>query len=169
MQPLGEGSLEKEAFEDWWGRWSSTLSNLHPQIAEQWLYRHWCHSYMAFLDLAPITWRVEHWLGDDILSQVWLEFGGPMVPDHDYKAFNGPHGFGPNSTARAMNRDGTWDMPLLVLETPNGIISETGDLPNIRFVVAERSKRMRYLNALRHRGDGIGPHAMFILATPEAC
>lgn len=165
MRPIGEGDHHKESFEIWWGRWASQLDHLDPRIAEQWIYRHWCGSYMAFLDLAAVTWRLESWSGDRILSDIHLEFGGPMNAEHDYYAFNHGEGFGPIPTARAMNT-GTWDIPLLVLETPNGIRSECEELPDVRYVVAEGSKRMRYLNALRSRGEGDGPHELFILSTP---
>lgn len=167
MRPIGEGDHHKESFEAWWDRWSERLGHLDPRIAEQWIYRHWRHSYMAFLALEPITWRMESWSGDRILAEVHLEFGGPMAPDHDYKAFNGKGDFGPNATARAMN-GGTWDMPLLVLETPAGILSHEGARPDVRFVVAEGSKRMRYLAALRCLGQADGPHDLFVLSTPEA-
>ncbi len=167
MRPIGEGEHHKETFEAWWGRWRERLSHLDPRIAEQWVYRHWCHSYMAFLNLDDITWRLEIWPGEAILGRVWMEFGGPMDAAHDYAAFNGVGGFGPIATARAMNA-GTWDMPLLVLETPTGIVShDEGEMPDVRFVVAEGSKRMRYLNALLARGEGAGPHELFILSTPQ--
>lgn len=166
LRPINDGEIDKESFDQWWGRHSAQLDHLDPRIAEQWIHRHWAHSYMRFLELPPITWRREAWDGDRILAEVHMEFGGPMDAEHDYKAFNGHRGLAPIQTARAMN-DGTWDMPLLVLETPSGIRSIEGDLPNVRFVVAEGSKRMRYLNALRHRGDGVGPHELFILTTPQ--
>lgn len=166
MRPIGEGDFEKESFESWWQRFGGRLANLEQRIAEQWVYRHWAHSYTAFLELEPITWRLESWPGDRILAEVHLEYGGPMDAEHDFRAFNGHRGRSPISTARAMN-EGTWDMPLLALETPSGIVSSDGDLPDVRFVVAEGSKRMRYLNALRHRGDGEGPHNLFIMTTPQ--
>lgn len=139
MRPIGEGDLDKETFADWWQRWGLRLAHLDPRIAEQWIYRHWAHSYMAFLELAPLAWRLETWAGVQILSDVHMEFGGPMEADHDYKVFNGYRGFGPNATARPMN-EGTWDIPLLVLETPSGIRSHVGDLPDVRYLVAEGSK-----------------------------
>ena len=166
MRPVGEGDHQKEPFEAWWDRWGERLGHLDPRVAEQWIYRHWHHSYMSFLDLEPINWRLESWPGDRILSDIHPEFGGPMAAENDYAAFNGG-AFGPIATARAMNT-GTWDMPLLVLQTPKGILSERGELPHIRYVVAEGSKRMRYLNALRHRGQGEGPHELFLLSTPQA-
>lgn len=167
MRPIGEGDHKKEPFENWWTRWFERLSHLEPRIAEQWIYRHWCQSYMAFLTLESITWRMECWPGRRIISQVHLEFGGPLSPVDDYGLFNEGRGHGPLQTAIAMNR-GTWDMPLLVLETPNGIVSHAGPLPNVRLVVAEGSKRMRYLAALLHRRQCDGPHELFILSTPEA-
>jgi len=63
--------------------------------------------------------------------------------------------------------EGAWDMPLLVLETPEGIMGYDGELPEVRYVVAEGSKPMCYLNALRHRGEGAGPHELFIMTTPQ--
>lgn len=166
LRPIGEGDLDKESFDAWWARCGDSLRHLDPRIAEQWIHRHWSQSYMAFLELDFVTWRLESWSGDRILSEVHLEFGGPMNAEHDYAAFNN-RGLGPLATARAMNR-GTWDMPLLALETPNGIMSASEELPEVRYVVAEGSKRMRYLNALRHRGQGEGPHEIFILSTPQA-
>lgn len=166
LRPVGEGEWDKEPFDAWWARCGDSLRNLDPRIAEQWIHRHWSRSYMAFLEITPITWRLESWLGDRILSDVHLEFGGPMDAEHDYNAFN-HRGLGPNATARAMNR-GTWDIPLLALETPNGITSASAELSEVRYVVTEGSKRMRYLNALRHRGQGEGPHEIFILSTPQA-
>lgn len=167
LRPIGEGEIEKEPFAAWWARHGSTLGHLEPRIAEQWVYRHWSNSYMSFLDLTPLQWRLESWTGDQILAQAHMEFGGPFDANHDDEVFNGGHGFGPNQTARAMNA-GTWDMPLLLLDTPSGIQSFVSDLPDVRFVVAEGSKRMRYLYAQRARGAGEGPHDVFILSSPQA-
>ena len=86
----------------WWARNPAKLSNLHPLIAEQWIYRHWSRSYSSFLRLEPLTWRLEAWPSSQILRDVHLEFGGPMKPDNDYRAFNGERGFGLTPTARAL-------------------------------------------------------------------
>lgn len=166
LRPEGEGDLEKEAFAVWWERNHDRLAHLEPRIAEQWIYRHWTHSYTAFVPLADLTWRLEKWSGDQVLEHAHMVFGGPFDADHDYKVFNGHKGFGPNRTARAMNA-GTWDMPLLLLETPTGIQSHDGEAPFARYLVAEGSKRMRYLYALRARGEGGGPHEVFILSLPD--
>ncbi|WP_431017285.1 hypothetical protein [Bradyrhizobium pachyrhizi] len=163
--PIGEGE-NKESFAKWWARHEGRLAHLHPQIAEQWIYRHWAHSYMAFLPLEGLTWRHEIWEGDEILKRVHMEFGGPMNAEHDFRVFNGRPPFGPPATALALNQ-GTWDIPLLVLETPAGIRSMERDLPDTRYVVAEGSKRMRYLYALRQHDKAPGPHELFILKSPN--
>ncbi|HYG27379.1 MAG TPA: hypothetical protein VD906_10770 [Caulobacteraceae bacterium] len=165
LRPRGEGELDKEDFTSWWERNGERLAHLAPRIAEQWIYRHWTHSYTAFVSLTDLTWRLESWSGDEVLNRAHMEFGGPFAPDDDYKIFNGARGFGPNATARAMNA-GSWDMPLLLLETPSGIQTQDGEMPLVRFLVAEGSKRMRYLHALRARGEGEGPHEVFILKSP---
>lgn len=167
LRPINEGEDDKESFTEWWARHKEALAHLDPLIAEQWVYKHWSTSYTAFLPLEDVTWRRERWPADQILAQVRMEFGGPMDPEHDFRAFNGRDGFGPLPTAVALNQ-GSWDIPLLLLETPFGIRSPDGDFPEVRFVVAEGSKRMRYLNALRHRGEAPGPHDVFILESMHA-
>src|SRR5258706_13909487 len=107
LKPIGEGEFDKEPFADWWERNQGKLPNLHPLIAEQWIYRHWSRSYVSFLRLELLTWRVEAWPSAQILRDVHLEFGGPLNPNHHYRVFNGGHGFGPNQTARDLNA-GTW-------------------------------------------------------------
>jgi hypothetical protein len=44
LEPVGEGTPVKETFSSWWDRYKSRLGNLHPEIAEQWIYRHWTKS-----------------------------------------------------------------------------------------------------------------------------
>lgn len=166
LKPFRMDERDKEPFEAWWDRHQQRLSHLHPQVAEQWIYRHWSHSYMAFLELDQLDWRLETWHAQEILERIHLEFGGPMDAEHDYAAFNGRGSFGPIQTARALNA-GEWDMPLLALETPSGLLSSDGPLPDVRYVVAEGSKRMRYLFALERLGHHPGPQKVFLLKTPQ--
>jgi hypothetical protein len=71
LKPLGEGSLvDKEPFRPWWERHQGRLSHLHPQIAEQWVHRHWNHSPFCHLDLNRISWRLELWMTERLLSEV---------------------------------------------------------------------------------------------------
>lgn len=166
LRPKGDGGFDPEGFEAWWERNSGQLGNLHPQIAEQWLHRHYSSTRYRFLDLRQLTWREERWTTAEFMASVHLEFGGPADPDHDYEAFQKGGGWGPLLTAQGW-REGSWDVPVMILETPRGVRSYDGDLPDVRFLVIEGSKRYRYLNALVHRGEETGPHSLFVLRSTQ--
>lgn len=61
LKPIGYGDHWPEDFRPWWAWHREQLSNLHPQIAEQWVYRHWANSPFKFLPLNRLTWRQEQW------------------------------------------------------------------------------------------------------------
>jgi hypothetical protein len=62
-----------------------------------------------------------------------------------------------------MNSTGTWDYPIVVMETPDGISGWGQSWPDLRFLLIEGHSRFRYLNALHHRGEGNSTHELFIL------
>lgn len=165
LSPIGEGSFDKEPFEDWWNRNGARLANLHPQIAEQWVYKHWSLALFKFLELDRLAWSVHQLSTLDYLKNVHLEFGGPCVAEHDYHVFEGA--FRGRKTATAENWcDGTWTFPPLVLSTPEGIIGHEGEFPTVRMVVVEGSLRYRYLSCLHERGEDTGPHDFYLLESP---
>jgi len=77
-----------------------------------------------------------------------------MEPDLNYRVLHCEGAFGPLPTARALNQ-GTWDIPLLALETERNPLADRRDA-GVRFVVAEGSSEWIF-NALRHRGAAPGP------------
>ncbi len=165
FRPVGESSLDKESFEAWWARNRERLRHLHEQIAEQWIYRHWTYSHFSFLPLDALSWRLETWESADIVREV-VRYGHertPYSPEFDYQTFQRGGGSDRHPTARALD-GGTWDYPIIVLETPDGFIDAGRDLPDARFVLVEGHQRMRYLNALLRRGHTpLGPHQLFVL------
>lgn len=162
---LGDDSFHPEVFETWWERVEDRLGHLDPQIAEQWVYRHFRYTRFRFLPLQDLTWRRETWSTEEYLRQVHLEWGGPAEPIHDYQAFNGAAAIAVHPTVNGWTQ-GTWDFPPVVLATPYGVRSYDGEMPDVRFLVVEGSKRYRYLNALHHRGEQTGPHELFLLQSP---
>jgi hypothetical protein len=168
LKPLTKNALEQEPFHDWWGRNETKLKHLHPEIAEQWLHRHWLNNRFHFLRLEALSWRSEFWSTTQVLSTVHLEYGGPMEPEYDYRVFTQDGSAEPHATARRW-RDGTWDIPIIVLATPTGVRSYEGEYPEVRFLVIEGSKRMRFLNALAHRGERTGPHKLYVLESADVC
>jgi hypothetical protein len=165
LKPVSEGELGKEPFNTWWTRHRGRLRNLHPEIAEQWIYRHWTYSHFSFLPLERLTWREEVWDSDKILSVVvrYGHDGCDYAPDFDYCTFRRRGGADRLQTARALDA-GTWDFAIVVLEAPDGFLDARRPLPDARYVLIEGHQRMRYLNALRTRNwRPLGPHRVFVL------
>ncbi len=158
LKPAGHGEVTMEAFDTWWRRNQKRLQNLHPQIAEQWVYKHWHCSPWGFLPLDSLGWRQETWPTSDILEQVHMEYGGPLDADFDYEVIH----LAQTKTARYW-RDGTWNIPMLIINTPRGVETVNGPLPEVQHALVEGTLRMRYLNALHSRGEDTGPHRVFVL------
>jgi len=165
LQPILEGTINKEPFDAWWARHRERLRNLHPEIAGQWIYRHWTYSHFSFLPLEKLTWREEVWDSDKILRDI-VRYGHDdcdYAPDFDYRTFQRSGGADRHQTAVALDA-GTWDFPIVVLEAPDGFLDARRPRPDARYVLIEGHQRMRYLNALRARNyQPLGPHRVFIL------
>jgi hypothetical protein len=161
LAPLRDGDMDREEFGPWWERNAVALAHLHPQIAEQWVHRHWSHSPYSCLPLEGLTWTLETWSVSSLLSAHMPRC--QFDPSHDYATFNK---YGGLPTARAMNATGTWDYPVILLHTPEGVMDLEGPLPDVRHVLIEGHCRMRYLNALvvRGRGEAAESHQVFVLS-----
>lgn len=161
LKPRGESTLQKEPFEAWWARNKFVLSNLHPEIAEQWIYRHWTYSPYCHLPLSELTWRVERWPTVRIIEELRLNrVAGEWNSEFDYKVFHGKE-FEPG---RTMDAVGTWNIPIIIIETPHGVLSRSGPHPDARYWLIEGHQRLRYLNALHERNSCAAEHAIFVLA-----
>ncbi|TIU42472.1 MAG: hypothetical protein E5W28_01095 [Mesorhizobium sp.] len=157
MKPKQEdGYFTRETFDDWWVRNSSRLVQLHPMIAEQWVYRHWTLSPYCHLPLEE--WTTQQVLRDVFIADINVD------AEHDFKVFNE---FGGIPPAPVMNATGTWDYPILVLETPSGVQTYTGELPEVRCLLIEGHNRYRYLNALAAKGRVSAHHTVFVLTYPN--
>lgn len=162
FRPVGEDTFQQELFETWWERQAQTLGHLHAEICEQWIYRHWRGTRHRWLDPLDLTWRLEGFDTDRFLSLVHLHWGGPADPAHDYEVFRPDR---PDPLETALNwENGTWTLPPILLETPEGIRFHAEKYPNVRFLVVEGSKRYRWLNALAHRCAPTGPHQAYVLS-----
>jgi hypothetical protein len=161
LQPRGEGTFNKERFGPWWKRNEASLAHLHPMIAEQWIYKHWSWSPYKHLPIASLCWQQEKWSTERILADVYVREGfGKLNPASDYKCFRDTD-FEPGLT---MDATGTWNYPIVVLQTPNGIRTESGRVnPSVRYCLIEGHQRVRYLNALKFYGAAAAEHLLFVL------
>jgi hypothetical protein len=63
-----------------------------------------------------------------------------------------------------MDATGTWNYPIVVLQTPDGIRTKGGLVdPNVRYCLIEGHQRFRYLNALTVHGAAAAEHGLFLL------
>lgn len=166
LRPEGEGTVHKEHFPQWWARHSSELSHLHPQLAEQWIHRHWEGTEFRFLPLDTLTWELVLMDGEDIMRTVRREIARRLDPEFDYEQLHGLLAFEKSQTAIELD-DGTWSLPIVALATPSGWIARHAELPDERLMLVEGHQRHRYLNALHAKGIApAGPHQVFIISSP---
>ncbi|USQ74363.1 MULTISPECIES: hypothetical protein [Roseomonas] len=169
LKPIGEGSLGKEPFEAWWARNHHRLTNLHPLVAEQWVYKCWRHSPFCHLPLECLSCRVERWTVERILRDVaWGMPDSDEDPEFNFRVFHGKE-FEPG---RTMDATGTWNIPPVILEAPDGLLTDTGEHPETRYWLIEGHQRRRYLHALAfHQVGGGQPgflHEVFLLSIRDA-
>lgn len=158
-----ELSPKDEEFEAWWARHQLRLGHLHPRLVEQWVHRHWDYTPFRFIPLDTLTWRLETWSTERVLSSVALLGAGPLDPEHDGECFAFAEGGHPTATGF---QHGTWDYPIAILETPGGVRLHEGPVSEARFVLIEGRQRVRYLNVLTHGDVRTGPHQVFVLQSP---
>jgi hypothetical protein len=163
FRPVGEDTFEQEAFVPWWARHREALSDLHRDVCEQWIFRHWRATRHRWLDPLGLVSHDETFTTDAFLAAVHLHWGGPVDAEFDYDVFRSNR---PDPLPTAMDENwanGTWVLPPVLLETPDGVKFHTEEYPDKRYLVVEGSKRFRWLNALAHRSEETGPHRCYVL------
>jgi hypothetical protein len=163
LEPIGFDTSNKESFEAWWGRCGEMVNGLHQMIAEQWIFRHWDKSPYCDLPIHRLSWRLESWTAQD-LSKIFLrpQFG-PLAPEEDFVEFSN----GTSEPWKSLNEIGTWNYPIIVLETPEGVIAEGKHLPDVRFCLIEGHQRYRFLKAWQGRAHTAAEHSVFVLTLEE--
>lgn len=160
LRPIGEDTWEKETFEQWWSRCAKLLPNLHPQIAEQWVFRHYSHSPYSALPVQRLAWQLEEWTPQQVVDRAFIP-GGEFNPEFDYGVFAGRDG---TRTGRPFLAHGTWDYPILTLRTPDGVRSAGREYPDCHYLLVEGHQRMRMINAMYALGKELMPvHRVFVL------
>jgi hypothetical protein len=161
LEPVGQGTFQKEHFAAWWARNGARLANLHPRAAEQWVYKHWKHSPYCHLPLDRLACRLERWTTERVLKEVgWDWADSDEHPEANYDIFHGK----PFEPGRTMDATGTWNIPPVILASPGGFLTDDGERPELRFWLVEGHQRRRYLHALVHRGEGAVAHDVFVLS-----
>ena len=127
------------------------------------MHRHFATAFCRFLPLEDLKWRKEILPAGEILRSVFPEFSKRFDPEIDYAQLHGDLGFPKSATAAALD-NGTWDYPVIALDTPDGIISSVGERPEVRMVLIEGHTRYKYLNALHVLSKPMNDtHEFFVL------
>jgi hypothetical protein len=62
-----------------------------------------------------------------------------------------------------MKATGTWDYPIVVIETPEGVLDYHTPFPEFRFCLIEGHKRLHYLKAFAGQSLTANRHDVFVL------
>jgi hypothetical protein len=143
LKPIRDSQTGREAFPAWWDRCQSLVGHLHEQIAEQWIYRHWeWPSTYRNVPLEGLLWRLERWGTLRILSDLFVM---PQFQFRDSDAVikhsrtQDPGFYAP------FKAKGTWDVPIIVIETPDGVRANRKRLKRVRFCLIEGHRRIECL------------------------
>ena len=124
LRPSGEGTFDKETFDQWWRKAKPFIPHLHPQIAEQWIYKHWTNSPYCYLPLQNLDWRCEKWKTDAIFRDIFVRPSfGPNQPESDFKFF-ADRNYSGREPWKTIRSTGSWNYPIVVILTPDGLRSE---------------------------------------------
>jgi hypothetical protein len=97
------------------------INNLHPMIAEQWIYRHWKHSPYCYLPIERLRWRQEEWDVATVRNVFVRPDFGFDNPEQDFAIFHTKQ-FEKAEPHKSLNLIGTWNYPIVVMHTPDGIL-----------------------------------------------
>lgn len=160
----GRDAWDVEPFDVWRGRTRGLTGDLPDEVCEQWVYRHFGHSPMEFLELHCLSCEEVIWSPEQFLARVGTIYGNePMDPVDDLAIYSGNGtGWGKLPTAMALD-EGAWDYAPIVLHTPGGYICPGSDHIRKDYLLIEGHSRHRYLNALIHDGKRLGDQRVFVL------
>ncbi|GLK81832.1 hypothetical protein [Methylopila turkensis] len=159
LKPQRYDTLHPEPADEWYERNRNAIGHLHPLIAGQWVHRHWHHSPYCSFPLDGLSWTIEEWPNERLLNVHCPRCMFDAA--FDFETFNS---YPDNPTSEPMNRTGTWKIPIVILNTPAGVIDAQGPDPRSRHLLVEGHQRLRYLNALVARRQGAPAHHVFVLS-----
>jgi hypothetical protein len=169
LRRLGTDEAPEESFDAWWAQHHDELAHLDPQIAEQWIYRHFDKTEFSCLPLDTLSWERRALSADDIVTHVRRELGRRLDPEWDYEQMRGLTGFPVSPVVTEFEATGSWTFPIVALSVPAGWHANRREYPDARLMLVEGHSRQRYLNAAHAQGVAPpGPHEVFVLHSPLA-
>lgn len=148
LAPRGSG-FHREPFDAWWQRVSRLIPNIHPQVAEQWVHRHWQESPYGGIPLDDLATTLQRWTTIQILNAVHIH-GWELNAVHDMGLFSEAHQLSSDGhpTVRPFQCHGTWDYPIIVFEPSPRLFVDGIRVPSAKCLLIEGHSRLRYLSAI---------------------
>ncbi len=169
-KPRDAGTFDQEAFETWWPRVAQDLGHLDSRICEQWIHRHWSHSPYYGMDVRGMSSALRRMSTHSLLREVGTVDDRSPDPPPDpvslYDDFN-PSGE-PLEPALSINKTGTWNIPVLLLENAGGFAYFTQLFTSVKLWLLEGHQRLRYLRALRSLGKQVAEEHDVLVLVPSA-
>ena len=107
-----------------------------------------------------LSFRVECWSTARLLAEVTRpDPASDEALRHDYDLYR-DRGWEP---APSMRKTGTWNIPIILLQTPCGALLPGGFRADVRFVLIEGHQRMRCLAAFNRHAKCAETHKVFVL------
>jgi hypothetical protein len=160
LEPVRDPETGVESFDAWWHRCNSAVGHLHPMIAEQWIYRHWRETSYGYLPLEKLRWTTEQWRTVDIIREVYVKAATPRCPESDFRNFQTEEG----EPIKSFYTFGTWNYPIVVIRTPDGVRIFERHIPDVRFCLIEGHKRLWTLKAWKGNAFTREQHEVFVLS-----
>jgi hypothetical protein len=168
--PLLKQNLEwphSEPFDEWWHRCKALVGHLHPMVAEQWIYKYWDRSPYCYLPIENLAWTEQRWSNEIIINDVFVTPNwGPHNAEHDFEVYQKDRRFKDIPPFNFLRQNQTWDIPIVVLRTPDGVRSREKILP-AKYCLIEGHVRIRALKAWHGRGSLAPEHSVFVLTLVE--
>jgi hypothetical protein len=167
LQPIRPNEYEKEPFQSWWHRCKDKLGHLPHKVCEQWVYRHWEETGYGFLPLENLSCRLEQWETGRILASIGIWDEG-LITDEGHKYCSASWDYDVvrekgGEPLETMEKTGTWNIPIIVLQSDSGFGTFRGPRPDIHYWLIEGHKRIRCLNALAHYSKPASNHLLYVL------
>ena len=149
-----------EPFEVWWQRCGHHFPSLDERVLEQWVHRHWsCSPYFGF-PLQHCDCSVERLTTETLISQLgqvdcWRD--DPFYADRGFDAYSRLRDWQP------MTIKGTWDMPILLVNSPAGFAFDEMEFPHFAYWLIEGHTRHDYLRCLAAKGKATADHEALVL------
>ncbi|MFE8698297.1 hypothetical protein ACFYKT_18395 [Cytobacillus sp. FJAT-53684] len=145
--PKGNDTLEKESFESYKGRVSSSASNIPDCVLENWIYRHYLCvvSDYSFLNFNKMQFIKEHRSKEDIYLLIksyddsWINNLGYQLYKRNNKSWLQDY----------MLKNMTWPVPIIVLENKEAsYLNDRGMKMGVPFHLLEGHLRLNYFREI---------------------